>query len=224
MAVVPATESGQPYVDIIRYGRHSPRSSVLRSLPSIGLALSGCQRALRQAWHSVFPVGVQLSQPMPVDTRSVVFKVVRDSDLNIVAPVRKYSWTHVLAIDQECRPWRTIRCCGAVGDLEVVLPGNSSVWPVDVKVGADVETILPASSGLWPIHSALARLDSNSFAACGVVCTGSGLAACITAAGSTVFRCCVNAFGCITPQLARPRRPVGVRGVLRARMAFLIGG
>ena len=96
---------------------------------------------------------------MPVDTRSVVLKLVDDSDFNIVAPVRKYRRAHVLAVDQECDPRRAIWCCRAVGDLEVVFTGDSSLWPVDIEISADVEAILPAGSGLRTVHSALARVS-----------------------------------------------------------------
>ena len=157
-------------------GWRLPRSSVLRGLPSVSFGLSRRQRALCQPWHSVFPVVVQLSQPMPVDTCSVALKLVGDSDFNIVAPVRKYRRAHVLAVDQECDPRRAIWCCSAVSDLEVVFAGNSTLWPVDIEIGTDVEAILPAGSGLGTVYSALARVSC---------------------------RCILPARG-ITPDLARP--------------------
>ena len=67
--------------------RSTYRCAILRSFESIDFGSTWNNWAFRQAVGAVHFIRTQLSQPMPVDTGSIVLKVIGDGDFNVISPV-----------------------------------------------------------------------------------------------------------------------------------------
>jgi hypothetical protein len=106
-----------------------PACSILSCSPSVCLGLSRSKWALGDTCHSVCEAGLELTISMPVDTSSIVGKVVGNSDGNGIAPLALDGRTRNLPVDSQSRLKSAVEIDGCVRDHKVVGASISSTRP-----------------------------------------------------------------------------------------------
>ena len=82
---------------------------------------------------------------MPMDTGSIGFHAVGDSNFNLVAPCSKDGWTGELIVDEHAGlVGIAVRVAVGLSQLELVRDGVAGGGSLLIKVGGNAVSVLPA--------------------------------------------------------------------------------
>ena len=125
-----------------------PGRSIQIRFELVGEGTSRCNRALVHRWHTIHPRRIFVKNPMPVECCAFFWPcyLVINRDLKGVAPVRFYSWSRKLSINQYHTLLIPIRWDNSSFDREYVISYNSGVGSVSVGIVAGCSEIAPGKS------------------------------------------------------------------------------
>jgi hypothetical protein len=123
-----------------------PAGAVLCTSEPVLHCATRWDRTLGHTVDAIVLAAVEHTNTVPVHRSTVVLKTVLDFYDYSITPVGFECRAGVLPVDQKTQLFETIRCHGAVRDLEVVDTLSAIRGSLIVEVGGYAITRLPASS------------------------------------------------------------------------------
>lgn len=119
-----------------------PAGPVLSGNEFVSFSHAGRNWTLGEAVSPIVLIGIELTEPVPMNTCAVMRHVVVHDDPYPVTPVRSDGRARVLAVDELAELLRTtVRGTGGIGDSQVKGMALTGLWPALVDISIDVKSV-----------------------------------------------------------------------------------